>query len=95
MWYVYLLRSQTKRILYTGFTKDLRRRLFQHNYKMSLSTKAGAPWNLEAYIAVKDEQVARAPEKYFKTGSGKAVLKKRILSDETSQPHSTKLPKGA
>jgi len=49
---------------------------------MNLSTKAGTPWNLEAYVAVRTEQTARRLEKYFKTGSGKAVLRKRILSYE-------------
>lgn len=36
-------------------------------------------FELEAYVAVKTEQKARQLEKYFKTGSGKAVLYKRIL----------------
>jgi hypothetical protein len=37
---------------------------------------------LVAYVAVRSERKARELEKYFKTGSGKAVLKKRILTDE-------------
>ena len=37
---------------------------------------------LVAYVAVPTERKARKLEKYFKTGSGKAVLKKRILTDE-------------
>jgi len=39
---------------------------------------------LEAFIAVKTESKARELEKYFKTGSGKAILKKRILTDEAT-----------
>jgi hypothetical protein len=35
-----------------------------------------------AYVAESSERKARELEKYFKTGSGKAVLKKRILTDE-------------
>jgi len=35
-----------------------------------------------AYVAVKNGIAARALEKYFKTGSGSAVLKKRILVSE-------------
>ena len=34
-----------------------------------------------AYIAVQTEDQARQLEKYFKTGSGKAILRKRILAD--------------
>jgi hypothetical protein len=37
---------------------------------------------LAGYIAVPNSQKARELEKYFKAGSGKAILKKRILTDE-------------
>jgi len=37
---------------------------------------------LEAFIGVKTESKAREFEKYLKTGSGRAILKKRILTDE-------------
>jgi len=37
---------------------------------------------LIGYIALKDEERARALEKYLKSGSGRAFLKKRILPDE-------------
>jgi predicted GIY-YIG superfamily endonuclease len=43
------------------------------------STKCRTPFRLEAYIAVKDKARAIELEQYFKTGSGKAVLEKRIL----------------
>lgn len=36
-------------------------------------------FKLEAYVAVKTEKKAQELEKYFKTGSGRAVLNKRIL----------------
>ncbi len=32
-------------------------------------------------IGIETEQKARELEKYFKTGSGKAILKKRFLSE--------------
>jgi len=34
---------------------------------------------------VRTEEKARELEKYFKTGSGKAILKKRILTDKVLQ----------
>jgi hypothetical protein len=49
------------------------------NLGISQSTTPYKPFTLEAYVAVKTERLL---EKYFKTGSGKAVLKKRILTDE-------------
>jgi putative endonuclease len=78
-WYVYILRSLRKDFIYVGSTDNLQRRLLQHNRGEVQSTKPYAPLMLEAYVAVHTEQKARQIEKYFKAGSGKAILKKRIL----------------
>ncbi len=83
MWFVYILRSIDKKYNYIGSTNDLNRRLNEHNSGLSRYTKPYAPFKIEAYVAVKSETKARELEKYFKTGSGKTVLKKRILTDET------------
>ncbi len=82
MWYVYFIKSKIKDFLYTGTTNNLKRRMLEHNTGLNLSTKVYKPFRLVAYIAVGTEKHARQLEKYFKTGSGKAVLKKRILTDE-------------
>lgn len=79
MWYVYVLKSKGEDWRYIGSTGDLKERFKQHNQGMSQSTKHYAPFELEAYIAVKTEWKAKNLEKYFKTGSGKAILNKRIL----------------
>jgi len=79
MWFVYVLKSIETPFIYIGSTNDLNRRLLEHNEKLMISTKHYAPFEIEAYVAVKTEKKARELEKYFKTGSGKAVLKKRIL----------------
>ncbi|MEK6570350.1 MAG: GIY-YIG nuclease family protein [Bacteroidota bacterium] len=81
-WYVYILKSLVKDFIYVGSTNDLQRRLFEHNSGLVQSTKANRPLEIVAYIAVATETKARGLEKYFKTGSGKAILKKRILTDE-------------
>ncbi len=83
MWFVYIIKSLNYNFIYIGSTNDLKRRLGEHNAGFSKSTSPYLPFELEAYIAVKTEKKARAIEKYFKTGSGKAILKKRILADET------------
>jgi predicted GIY-YIG superfamily endonuclease len=79
MWYVYVLRSLKDNNIYIGSTNDVRRRLYQHNSAEVDSTKNRIPFTLEAYIAVKDKAKAIELEQYFKTGSGKAILQKRIL----------------
>ena len=83
MWFVYIIKGLRYNFIYIGSTNDLQRRLEEHNSGISKSTFPYKPFELQAYIAVKTEKKARALEKYFKTGSGKAVLKKRILTDET------------
>ena len=81
-WFVYFLRSCCARFLYVGSTNRLHERLLEHNAGMVQSTKVYRPLRMVAYIAVCSERQARRLEAYFKTGSGKAVLKKRILTDE-------------
>ncbi len=79
MWYVYVLRSVTDNNLYVGSTNNIRRRLAEHNSGKVDSTKVRMPFGLEAYVAVKDHGKAVELEQYFKTGSGKAFLQRRIL----------------
>jgi predicted GIY-YIG superfamily endonuclease len=79
MWYVYILRSIIDKNLYVGSTNNIRRRLAEHNSGKVDSTKRRIPFSLEAYIAVKDQAKAIELEQYFKTGSGRALLQKRIL----------------
>ena len=87
MWFVYILLSKDHRILYVGSTNDLQRRLAEHNGGQCLSTKAYAPLKIAGYIGVTTETRARKLEQYFKTGSGRTVLKKRILDDEDLANH--------
>ena len=76
MYYVYILRTHGDR-LYTGSTNNLSRRSREHN-----RDKPG--FRLLAYIAVGSERKARELEKYLETGSGRAFLKKRVLTDDAS-----------
>ena len=76
---MYILRSMTDKNLYIGSTNNIRRRLTEHNSGGVDSTKSRIPFSLEAFIAVKDQSKAIELEQYFKTGSGRALLQKRIL----------------
>ena len=79
MWYVYILRSARDNELYIGSTDDISHRLSQHNSGEIESTKDRIPLILESYLAVKDKAKAAKLEQYFKTGTGRAILNKRIL----------------
>lgn len=78
-WFVYVLQSRSSEFVYVGSTDNLSRRLFEHNDGAVQSTKHYRPFEIITYIAVKTEAKARELENYFKTGSGKAVLKRRLL----------------
>ncbi len=77
MWYVYFLRLSSGDV-YVGSTNDLRGRVTRHNAGAVASTKAHLPAELLSYIGVRDEPTARALERYFKSGSGKAFAYKRF-----------------
>jgi len=81
-WYVYILNSLKNGMIYVGSTGDLKKRFDQHNRGENQSTKSFLPREMEATIAVKSEKQARKLEMYLKKGSGKAFLKKRILTDK-------------
>jgi len=81
MWYVYFLELVNKNI-YVGSTNNLKKRIKQHKNGKVKSTKNLLPLKLKSYIVIPNKEKARKLEKYFKTGSGKAILKKRILTDK-------------
>jgi putative endonuclease len=78
MWYVYFLELSNGSI-YVGSTPDLKRRFDSHQKGQVQSTKAFIPMILKSYVAVETEMTARELEKYFKSGSGKAIALKRFL----------------
>jgi putative endonuclease len=77
-------KSINKDFIYIGSTNDLKRRFAEHNEGLSRSTSPYKPFIIDAYIAVRTESKVRDLKKYLKIGSGKAFLKKRILTDEAS-----------
>jgi len=74
-YYVYVLRSLKKNFLYVGFTKDLKKRLKEHNNKEELSTKYYAPFELIHYEGYRNIKDAKRREEYFKTTKGKTTLR--------------------
>lgn len=78
MHYVYFLELSNGDI-YVGYSKDLKSRFNMHtNGKISYTSKH-LPLKLKSYIAVETMGKALNLEKYFKTGSGKAIALKRFL----------------
>ncbi len=80
MYYVYLIQSiNHPNQHYVGFSDDLRTRIRDHNWGNSIHTSKFKPWTLTCYFAFSDAKKAKVFEKYLKSGSGRAFLKKHLL----------------
>jgi putative endonuclease len=77
-YYVYVLRSKKDGELYTGYTKDLRDRLEQHNNGKVESTKSRRPLELIYWEGCLNQQDATKREKYLKSSWGKRYIKARL-----------------
>ena len=78
MWTVYILKCSDGKF-YTGCTSDLDDRLKRHHAGEIPATRNRLPVNLVTYIVFSEKQKAYDFEKYLKTGSGGAVMNKRLV----------------
>jgi len=74
--YVYIINSQFLQRYYVGSTKDVEKRLQEHNAGKSASTRAGIPWKL-----IHTEQFTTRSEAIFQECKIKARGIRRYLSD--------------
>ncbi len=77
MYYVYNLRCEDG--FYVGYTDDLVDRLKRHKNGFVKATANRLPVELEFYFAIKDKYKAFKFEKYLKSGSGRAFVKKHLI----------------
>jgi putative endonuclease len=78
MYYVYLLKLADNTI-YTGSTKDVKKRFEKHAGGNVLATKGHRPVELIYYCAFISKTRALQFEQYLKTGSGQAFRNKHLL----------------
>ncbi|MBU2068091.1 GIY-YIG nuclease family protein [Patescibacteria group bacterium] len=78
MWYVYILDCKNNKP-YTGCTDDLKDRIERHKNGYVQATKNIRPIELICYFAFSDKHTAFNFEKYLKSGSGRAFIKKHLL----------------
>jgi predicted GIY-YIG superfamily endonuclease len=77
MWYVYILKCSDNKI-YTGCTSDLKDRIDRHTKGYVPATKERRPIDLKNYFAFNNKYKAFEFEKYLKSGSGRAFIKKHF-----------------
>lgn len=80
MSYVYILKSINHSKTYIGSTTDLERRLKEHNSNQCAFTKEYSPWKVVHKEEFIDIQKARKKEKYYKSASGRRLIKKILVN---------------
>jgi len=75
MYYVYLLICSDKKT-YIGCADNLKERIIRHNKGNIAATRMRLPVSLIGYFAFKNKYTAFNFEKYLKSGSGRAFIKK-------------------
>lgn len=77
MYYVYSLECHDG--YYVGCTDNLEERLKRHKKGQVPATAIRLPVKLDFYFAVQDKYKAFEFEKYLKSGSGRAFVKKHLV----------------
>ena len=75
MYFVYILKNKINTQLYKGITNDLDRRIIEHNLGKHKYTAAFRPWEIIYFEEYQTLKEARIRELYFKSGSGRELLK--------------------
>ena len=79
-YYVYIIKSLKDHNIYTGFTKNLKKRFSEHCLGKVTSTSPHRPLKLIYYEAYLSEKDARSRESYLKKGGNAKVNLKRQIS---------------
>ena len=72
---IYVLQSLSSGHHYVGITKDLSRRLKEHNQGQSRATRSRGPWKLLYSEGSPDYAQARKRERFLKSGPGHEFLR--------------------
>ena len=85
VYYVYILQSKSApNQRYIGLTRDLKKRLLDHQDGRSPHTAKFAPWLMVAYFAFVAENTAVAFERYLKSGSGRVFAKRHLWPNKVN-----------
>jgi predicted GIY-YIG superfamily endonuclease len=80
MYIVYvLINTKYPDRIYIGLTDDISRRVAEHNSDKSSYSRKYGPWEVATYITFSRKNKAVDFERYLKSGSGFAFLKKRFI----------------
>jgi len=78
MFFVYILESLKNKKLYIGYTRNLKKRLAEHNSGKSKATKPHRPYKMIYHEAFLNKKDAKKREVYLKSGWGKRTIKRPL-----------------
>jgi putative endonuclease len=78
MYYVYILKCKNNRP-YIGYANNIKNRIERHRKGYIPATKSLLPIELISYFAFSNKYTAFKFEKYLKSGSGRAFMKKHFF----------------
>ena len=80
MHFIYIIKSiDPQEKFYVGYTLNVDSRLLKHNEGGSVYTRDYKVWTLIMYCCFSDKGKALRYEKYLKSHSGRAFMKKRLV----------------
>jgi putative endonuclease len=79
-YFVFAIRSLKDIRIYIGMSEDVQKRLQEHNSGSTKSTKGYLPLELVYVEECQDRILARSREKFYKSGSGKAALRRVVAA---------------
>lgn len=71
---VYVLKDELKH-LYTGYTSDIEKRIWEHNNKITKSTRKGKNWKIVYTKNFNTKNEAIKYERFLKSGKGRELIK--------------------
>ncbi|MBU0713469.1 GIY-YIG nuclease family protein [bacterium] len=80
MYKIYVLKNLTDNFHYIGHTKDIEKRLHEHNYGKVRSTKAHIPFEVIYTEEFKTKSEAQQRKYYLKRGKGNVCLREMLKS---------------
>ena len=80
MYFVYVIKSINFEYTYVGHTNSIKQRLIDHNKGKTRSNKAYKPFDLMYFETYDSREKSIQRERYFKTGSGRELLKKILAN---------------
>jgi putative endonuclease len=89
IYFVYVIVSKVRKSprFYVGLSRNVEKRVTEHNAGYTFSTKGYRPWELFFTEEIGCRSEAREREKYLKSGVGREMIRKRWFDKNIASRH--------